>query len=401
MALRLYSTSEGLNTDQMNGGVQPAGAITPSGELWFPSTNGAVRIDPRRARSRLGAAGADRAGAGGRAARAQVGPGRSGAGEGNLEIQYTAIRLRSPEHTRFKYWMEGFDPDWTDAGARRIAYYTALPPGAYTFHVVAYEVNDPSLASQQTIGVDTGGRTSTRPRGSWRCARPRPDRRAGRCALARAQSAATIRGGAGRTQPAGARDARYADPGLCRGFDAAGGGQRRAGGVAGDRQGIAGARPRRGPVTVDEARLAVWNLRQNSGNGSDLVVTLSQLAQRIGLETGIPVRFETAGAPLTLGAEGERSLMMLVREALQNAVRHAAAKNLSIVVSSAATWSTWKSRTTGAASTRPSSATPWRPLRPDRNARARRETGRRVPADQRTGKRRGYGASIPAAKSLS
>jgi ligand-binding sensor domain-containing protein len=46
LAVRVYSTADGLSTNQMNGGVQPAGALTSAGELWFPSTKGAVRIEP-------------------------------------------------------------------------------------------------------------------------------------------------------------------------------------------------------------------------------------------------------------------------------------------------------------------------------------------------------------------
>ncbi|HYL99625.1 MAG TPA: two-component regulator propeller domain-containing protein, partial [Blastocatellia bacterium] len=47
LAVRVYGTSAGLRTDQMNGGVQPAGALAPTGEFWFPSAQGAVRIQPR------------------------------------------------------------------------------------------------------------------------------------------------------------------------------------------------------------------------------------------------------------------------------------------------------------------------------------------------------------------
>ena len=38
-------------------------------------------------------------------------------GEGKLEIQYTSLRLAAPERLRFRYWMEGFERDWTAAGA--------------------------------------------------------------------------------------------------------------------------------------------------------------------------------------------------------------------------------------------------------------------------------------------
>ena len=43
----------------------------------------------------------------------------------------------APEKVRFKYKLEGFDKDWIDSGTRRIAYYTNLRPGAYTFRVTA------------------------------------------------------------------------------------------------------------------------------------------------------------------------------------------------------------------------------------------------------------------------
>ncbi len=52
-----------------------------------------------------------------------------------LEIDYTAPELTSPLKTRFRYRLEGFDPDWVDAGTRRQALYTNLPPRDYTFRL--------------------------------------------------------------------------------------------------------------------------------------------------------------------------------------------------------------------------------------------------------------------------
>jgi signal transduction histidine kinase len=37
----------------------------------------------------------------------------------------------------FRYKLDGFDRNWIDAGTRRIAYYTNLPPGSYRFRVLA------------------------------------------------------------------------------------------------------------------------------------------------------------------------------------------------------------------------------------------------------------------------
>ncbi len=55
----------------------------------------------------------------------------------NLEIQYTALSFTIPERVRFRYMLEGVDPDWQDPGIRRIAYYTNLRPGNYRFRVKA------------------------------------------------------------------------------------------------------------------------------------------------------------------------------------------------------------------------------------------------------------------------
>ena len=33
------------------------------------------------------------------------------------------------------YKLAGFDKDWIDAGTRRTAYYTKVPPGRYEFYV--------------------------------------------------------------------------------------------------------------------------------------------------------------------------------------------------------------------------------------------------------------------------
>jgi signal transduction histidine kinase len=58
-------------------------------------------------------------------------------GRPNVEISYTAPNFINTAQTHFKYRLEGLDSDWVDAGARRTAYYSHLPPGEYVFHVIA------------------------------------------------------------------------------------------------------------------------------------------------------------------------------------------------------------------------------------------------------------------------
>ncbi|HEY2679046.1 MAG TPA: ATP-binding protein [Steroidobacteraceae bacterium] len=56
---------------------------------------------------------------------------------GNIQIDYTGLSFVAPDQVRFRYKLDGFDRGWTDAGPRRQAFYTTLPPGNYRFHVIA------------------------------------------------------------------------------------------------------------------------------------------------------------------------------------------------------------------------------------------------------------------------
>jgi len=58
-------------------------------------------------------------------------------GQSQLEIAYAGLSFIKPEHVRFKYRMEGLDRDWVETGNRRVAYFSHLPAGSYTFHVIA------------------------------------------------------------------------------------------------------------------------------------------------------------------------------------------------------------------------------------------------------------------------
>ena len=54
-----------------------------------------------------------------------------------LEINYTALSLAIPERVKFRYKLDSVDSEWQEAGTRRQAFYTRLPPGHYQFHVIA------------------------------------------------------------------------------------------------------------------------------------------------------------------------------------------------------------------------------------------------------------------------
>jgi hypothetical protein len=59
------------------------------------------------------------------------------AGTRTLEIQYQGVNLTTPEDVIFRYRLEAYDDAWQEAGHRTEAIYTRLPPGTYTFSVIA------------------------------------------------------------------------------------------------------------------------------------------------------------------------------------------------------------------------------------------------------------------------
>ena len=59
--------------------------------------------------------------------------GKLAPGQKNLELTYTGLSYLSPGRITFRYILEGFDKDWINAGTRREAYYTNLPPGKFKF----------------------------------------------------------------------------------------------------------------------------------------------------------------------------------------------------------------------------------------------------------------------------
>ncbi len=135
---RVYSTADGMKTDECFGEWQPAGFKTHDGNLWFATTKGAVEIDPKVFEQNtlqppviIGQVIMD----------GKVVPSNQFVslppGTKNLEFHYTALSFLVPERVRFKYKLDGYDHGWVNAGTRREAYYTNLPPGDYHFQVIA------------------------------------------------------------------------------------------------------------------------------------------------------------------------------------------------------------------------------------------------------------------------
>ena len=137
-AFAVYALADGLRSAEFDGGNTSAGCRTSDGALWFPGIHDIVRVDPEHLRINTQAplVHLERVSIDGVALALTDGiaipPGRR-----QWEFQYTASNLLMAQRSTFKYQLVGFDKDWIDAGTRRTAYYSQLPPGAYTFRVVA------------------------------------------------------------------------------------------------------------------------------------------------------------------------------------------------------------------------------------------------------------------------
>ena len=320
-AVTLYGLSDGVEATQIHGGVSPAGCLTPNGEIWFPSNRGPVRILPLEARPEsLPKVTIERALADGR-----EGPvsGRLVAppGEGKLQIEYSAVRLRSQERIRFRYMLEGFDHEWTDALRRRAAYYTNVPPGEYRFRVQAFEMNMPESLTEAGLAIQ------------WRPHLYRTPWFLALCGLAAA--GAVLAAWRLRLRQVHARFravleernrvAREMHDTVIQGCASVSAVLEAVASMGED------GRPRKRELldcarvqvraTVDEARRAIWNLRQ-SGRGSDIAPLLRQMAQQVSQSSRLPVRFEAAGEPAAVDPAVEHDILMVAREAVHNAVRH-------------------------------------------------------------------------------
>ena len=133
-----YGKSDGMLNTECNGGRWPAGIRTREGQLWFPTLDGvavidpaAVPINPQPPPVRVESFLVDNA-AVDFAREVPIQPDHE-----NFEIGYTALSFINSGNIRFRYRLEGLDRDWVEAGTRRTAYYSHLPPGQYTFHVIA------------------------------------------------------------------------------------------------------------------------------------------------------------------------------------------------------------------------------------------------------------------------
>ncbi|MGA2851393.1 MAG: two-component regulator propeller domain-containing protein [Terracidiphilus sp.] len=136
-----FGAGDGLRSRETATNSHPSAWRSQDGHLWFATPKGLVEIDPAHfpvnsvpppvSLERVTVDDIPQALRG--AATALKIP----AGHVHFEFDYAGLSFVSPQKIRYRYKLDGFDHEWTDAGARRTAYYTNIPPGHYTFRVQA------------------------------------------------------------------------------------------------------------------------------------------------------------------------------------------------------------------------------------------------------------------------
>lgn len=138
LAVCAYGRSDGLADFTFPGASQPSAWRSRDGRLWFASAKGAVAVDMARLtvnqdpppvlieEVRCGSRTLEPAQAA-----------KMPAGSRDWDFCFTALSLSAPERVQFRHRLVGYDSDWVEAGTERRALYRGLAPGAYRFQVIA------------------------------------------------------------------------------------------------------------------------------------------------------------------------------------------------------------------------------------------------------------------------
>jgi ligand-binding sensor domain-containing protein/signal transduction histidine kinase len=329
LALTFHSVFEMEGNTEIYGGTQSSGAITADGDVWFPSNRGPIHVLPLQ-RSllapplRLQAAVAEGRPSGSSQA-VVLAPGNS-----RVEFSFAPIRLRAQDSLRFRYKLENFDKGWSAATAQRTADYTNLPPGPYRFRVQVFEVGDPdrvSEASMEIVQKPHFYRTwwfisslslliAAMVFGAYRY-RIRHVRSRfeavleERNRLAREMHDTVIQGCTGVSA-------------LIEALSMDGAANRT------EILEFAGTQLR---STMNEAREAIWNLRESDSEAGGIDEKIRSITAHLSREFNTPVQFAVSGTPFALSHPRAHDLLMVVREAVFNAVLHGGPTRVEVTLS--------------------------------------------------------------------
>jgi len=338
-----FTTSDGLRSRETSSNSHPTALKASDGQLWFTSPRGVAIVDPLHFpanpappsvaierfavddRDESLGLGFDPAGAA-----------RIGAGHLRFQFDYAALSFASPQKVRYQYILHGFDREWTDAGTRRTAYYTNIPPGDYRFEARAI-IEGAGFPSQDSAAYPSSSlafhllprfyqtlwfrtlavvavvavillifrRRVLRVEREFRAVMAERNRIAREIHDTLAQGYVGISlqleilGELLRHKRTDAAAAHLA---------------------------VTQELVREG---LDDARQSIWALRSQDAGEQTLPIRLRRLVEQAGEDT-LSTDLQVHGAYRPLAAETEQEVLRIAQEAIQNVKRHAAANNLTV-----------------------------------------------------------------------
>lgn len=134
-----YGLADGLPNDEVVAGEPSVGWLTKDGEIWFPTRGGVAIVDSEHLPANTVAPPivVQRFLVDDLSEPMGAGPIKIPYGHARLTMEFAGLSFTAPSEVRYRFRLDSFDKNWTDAGNRRSATYTNLTPGSYVFHVEA------------------------------------------------------------------------------------------------------------------------------------------------------------------------------------------------------------------------------------------------------------------------
>jgi len=328
-----YGTADGMRISECSSGGHPAAWRAKDGTLWFATLRGVTTVDPARmpvnrvpplvAIEQVSVDDSAQPIGNG----AEVGPGHT-----RFAFEYAGLSFVAPQKVRFRYKLDGLDRDWVDAGTRRVAYYTNIPSGRHTFHVMA--CNNDGVWSEQAADFSFRLRPHFY-QTYWFYVLLLAS------LLLLAYEAYRMRVRAVESQFSAVlaernRIAREIHDTLAQGFVA----------VSVQLEVVARLLATSTDAALEhleqarsltrdclaEARSSIWNLRSQGSAQNDLASALTQAAERITVNSNVKARVQVSGTFRPIDARVEAEMLRIGQEAITNIVRHAQAQHANITL---------------------------------------------------------------------
>jgi signal transduction histidine kinase/ligand-binding sensor domain-containing protein len=319
---KIYGNEDGLPGTLGRPGM-PSATRGGDGRLWFITSVGVAVVDPDRLRERPapGPLRVEGVTADGRfivpVPSLELPPRTS-----RIEIDYSILNLAAVPRVRSRYRLEGFESAWQEAGERRQATYTNLPPGSYRFHAVStnadggwnsegavfefsiepafYQTGQFYAAAAIVLGSSVWW--------IWRLRLRRVKRQFDLVLAERARVAREI------------HDTLLQSlVGVALEFDDISSQLDPSSGPLKTQVGRIRERVER---YIREARQSIWDLRSPTLESADLLTALRDFGSAATGGSDVVFEFDVAGKPRRLGPKVEEQLLRIGQEAITNALRH-------------------------------------------------------------------------------